>query len=293
MAIKDIGYIFEDNVKDFLNYMGFKDVCGGNDFKPGGRQVDAVGGWEDTLFIIECKARSEQEQVSLLQIIDSFRGKSYEIKTGLREMNNYYHQGNTYNFNKYKKYIFIIATNNIIVSKLDQQHANKEGDPSIYLWYEIFFDYYKELKEILGDFAIYQLLGEMRVEPRENDIISVPALKYEVNGITLYHFAIEPKKLLPYVCVARRESGNEDYYQRMLDGNRLTDIRSYLGLEVSSKSISSKKPKLFPNNVILAFFSEHQFFTPDFKDTLHIFFVPSTFILSNLFKGLSFTYAAQ
>jgi len=262
---KDIGDQFEEKVKDFLRTMGFKDVCGGSLFKPGGRQVDAVAGWDDTLLIIECKARQEKENVSLLEIIDSFRGRSSVIKDGLRIMDNYYENENTYNLSKYKKFIFVIATENILVSKTDQKHANVSQEQPIYLWYEIFFDYYTELQKCLGKFAIYQLLGEMRVEPRVIDIISVPALRNTLDGVTSYYFSINPIRLLEFVCVARREAGNkEEYYQRMIESNRLKDIRAYLGLDVSTK-VRKNKINFFPNNIIIAFFSEHDFLRPKFQ----------------------------
>src|SRR3989338_939739 len=136
---KELGTIFEEKVKDFLKFMRFEDVCGGDSFKPGGRQVDAVAGWEDTLFIIECKTKEELGSSNILGTIDALRGKSITITDSLRTMNDYYCDGKTYNFSKYKKFIFVIATENIIVSKTEQQHAN-QGEPSIYLWYEIFFD---------------------------------------------------------------------------------------------------------------------------------------------------------
>jgi len=262
---KDIGDNFEEKVKDFLRTMGFIDVCGGNSFKPGGRQVDAVAGWDDTLFIIECKAKEEKEKVSLLEIIDVFRGRSYIIKNGLRNMDNYYENGSTYNLSKYKKFMFVIATENILVSKTDQKHANVNPEQPIYLWYEIFFDYYTELQKCLGKFAIYQLLGEMRVEPRVTDIISVPALRNTINRVVSYHFSINPIRLLEFACVARREAGNkEEYYQRMIEGNRLKDIRSYLGLDVSTK-VRKNQINFFPNNIIIAFFSEHDFLKPKFQ----------------------------
>ena len=80
---KELGTIFEEKVRDFLKFMRFQDVCGGNSFKPGGRQVDAVAGWEDTLFIIECKTQEELNSSNLLNAIDTFRGKSITITDGL------------------------------------------------------------------------------------------------------------------------------------------------------------------------------------------------------------------
>ena len=59
------------------------------------------------------------------------------------------------------------------------------------------------------------------------------------------------------------DEGNEEYYQRMLNGERLSEIRSYLGLDVSA-SKPTNSPGFFPNNIIVAFFSQSDFFKPKF-----------------------------
>ena len=64
-----------------------------------------------------------------------------------------------------------------------------------------------------------------------------------------YLFFCEPQKLLEIAYVARRETGRETYYQRMLTRSRLKNIREDF----------INKNGIFPNNIILAFDESPQF----------------------------------
>jgi hypothetical protein len=51
---------FEHDVMNLLKRLGFQDVDGGANFKVNGVQVDACGGHEDTLLVIECTTGQEE-----------------------------------------------------------------------------------------------------------------------------------------------------------------------------------------------------------------------------------------
>jgi len=256
---------FEKYVKNFLIKMGFKDVCGGSSFKIGGAQVDAVAGWEDTLLIIECKTKENYgPSYSINTFIDSLKGRADAIFNDLKKRGEFDLEGRFYDYTHYKKYKLILATNNIEIKRKNIEYAN-EGYNKVYIWHDKFLEYYSNLIESVGPYTKFQLLGEMRINPRNNDIISVPALKTVINDITLYNFVINPQRLLEVACVARRERGKEEYYQRMLDGSRLEKIREYLGAHYTTCKNPICRKRLFPNNIIVAFFPEDQFRCPEFK----------------------------
>ena len=71
-----------------------------------------------------------------------------------------------------------------------------------------------------------------------------------------YLFFCEPQKLLEIAYVARRETGREHYYQRMLTASRLKNIRKFI----------IEDGGVFPNNVILAFDDRPQFRSHDASD---------------------------
>ena len=64
---------FEERVRRLLHKMGFKDVNGGTTFKIGGMQIDACGGHENTLLVIECYAPIKN-RTSIRQKITEFKG---------------------------------------------------------------------------------------------------------------------------------------------------------------------------------------------------------------------------
>ncbi|MGA7677010.1 MAG: DGQHR domain-containing protein, partial [Dehalococcoidia bacterium] len=95
---------------------------------------------------------------------------------------------------------------------------------------------------VIGSATKYNLLGEMGVEPRAKSLIQVPAWATLMGNSRIYSFFIEPQSLLQASYVARREIGNEKYYQRILQKKRISNIKAFL-----------KKGKSFPNSIIVAF----------------------------------------
>ena len=68
--------LFEKKIKSFLEDLEFENVDGArDDFLINGLQVDACGGWENALLIIECKSAQELKRKSLRETINSLRGK--------------------------------------------------------------------------------------------------------------------------------------------------------------------------------------------------------------------------
>ena len=65
---------FENEIIKLLKVLDFKDVNGGANFKVGGVQVDACGGHEDTLLVIECTTAKKKEEKYVRDKIRKLRG---------------------------------------------------------------------------------------------------------------------------------------------------------------------------------------------------------------------------
>ncbi len=223
---------FEEKIKQFLQNLEFNDVDGARDnFLINGIQVDVCGGWGNALLVIECKTKQKLGKKNLRSAINELRGKIPLLERGFKEHPKY---------NKYTFFKYIIVTKNIKVRKSDYEFANQS--PSIYIWNDDFLEYYSELYNYIRPYAKYDLLGEMRIRPVQQQPITVPAFQIKFGDVNVYNFVMNPKDLLEVAFVARREVGRERYYQRIIDKNRLNKIADYI--ENGGK---------FPNNIIISF----------------------------------------
>ena len=238
---------FESYVIGFLKRMGFVDVKGGSDFRIGTIQVDACGGHEDTLIVIECRSAGKKTARSVRKDILEIRGRMSTLAKALKGMPEY---------SKYRKRKLVLATRNIELMEADKEFASGET-PKVYIWDEPFIEYYADLAKTLGEYAKFSLLSEMDVEPRIKTLASVPALKAKLDKYQVYWFFLEPQKLLKVAYVARREVGNERYYQRILRRDRISKIQGFL-----------RKRGIFPNNIIVSFTKSPKFvpFRQDWAD---------------------------
>lgn len=228
---------FEDKIKQFLQNLEFNDVDGAKDsFRigfPKEHQIDVIAGWENTVFVFECKsAREFNTTKNLKKDLYEFKGKIPDIKEGLKKHPTY---------KKYNNYRYILVVNEkVVLRPEDKKIANTQ--PSIYLWNEDFLEYYNNLYSYLKPYAKYDLLGEMGIRPLDQEPIRIPAFKVNFGDVIMYNFVVNPKDLLEVAYVARREKGEERYYQRIIDKKRLNKIAGYI--EADGK---------FPNNIIIAF----------------------------------------
>lgn len=233
LSRKKLSIKFEEEVKNFLTKLCFENVDGATDsFLINGIQVDACGGHENTLLIIECCMALELKKKSLRNKIKELRGVNNTLVEGIRKHPIY---------KKYEKISYVLATKNIKVRRGDIEFANSEN-PRVYIWDENFRQHYLELYEIIGKYAKYNLLGEMGIRPLVENSITVPAFMTTINGKRMYNFVIDPKDLLEISYVARRETRNERFYQRILKESRVKDITDYVD-----------KDNILPNNIIIAF----------------------------------------
>ena len=235
------GLQFENKVRGSLKRIGFKDVDGGAKFVVGGFQVDAVGGWDDTLLIVEA-TQTSRTSASIRERIVQIRGKVGDLRRGFRESDSYI---------AYRRFEFALVTEGYDFSEADRQLAvSPDSGPKIHLIDDQVLQYYQRLAEVVGKpSAVFNFLGELGVEPRDLRVHRTPAFRVELHkGIVGYLFFCEPQKLLEIAYVARRETGREHYYQRMLTTARLRSIRGFID-----------DGGVFANNVIIAFDTKPQF----------------------------------
>lgn len=229
------GLDFEKHARDTFRKIGFKKVDGGQGFKIGGHQIDAVAGFDNHLLIIECIW--SQERTAKQRIRDeiyAFSGKFPEIQLGLKSVAGY---------SQYKNLHFIIITNATITDEL----ITKASENGITLWNYNVIEYYENLWNYVGNYAFYNLLGELKIKPEGKPVI-IPCFYRIHDKYRTYLFFISAKLLLERTFVARRELGRDEYYQRTLNPSRIDVIAKYVDQEDG----------FFPNDVIVAFNTEEE-----------------------------------
>jgi DGQHR domain-containing protein len=212
-----------------LKILGFKHVNGGQKFKIGDRQVDACGGHEKTILIVECTTQKD-----LGSKMDSFRGSIGEKIRAFKQDEKY---------KGYDKFKVVLAVRDTTISETNLKRAS-ENQPRIYIWDDDLISYYTSLQKTIRDAAKYSLLAELNVKPEREEIVDLPAFSISLGKKATYRmfvFAMEASQLMRYAYVARREAGGENYYQRMVKKNRLSNIGKYID-----------KGMVFPNSIVVA-----------------------------------------
>jgi DGQHR domain-containing protein len=235
-----------NEVLKFLKKMGFKDVNGGDQFIIGGKQADACAGHEKTLLIFEC---TRQKDINAK--ITSFRGKIPDMIRGFKTHPKY---------KAYARYMTILGVKFQKVSDTNVSFGMEGGGRRVRIWDNRFFSYYSTLHGTIGEYAKYSLLAEIGITPENAEAVTVPAFSARVGRkgkYLLFLFFIEAKHLLKIAYVARRETGQEAYYQRMVSKDRLRAIAKYV-----------EKGRVFPNSVVVALDERAWEFTPTPDKTL-------------------------
>lgn len=236
-ANRSPGLQFENEVRQNLRRIGLKDVAGGPDFRIGEYQIDACGGWDDVLLVLECK-QSGSDTASIHSDINTLRGKQPGIRRAFRAIAKY---------ETYRRIEFAIVTRNIRFTEGDHRIAKEK--PPVHLIDIQTLTYYQKLQSLIGRGALFNFLGELGISPRDITMPRLPAFKVRLTkNLPGYLFWCEPHKLIEIAYVARRESGRAEFYQRMLTAPRLKNIRDFI-----------QKGNIFPNNIIVAFDKRPEF----------------------------------
>jgi DNA sulfur modification protein DndB len=213
---------FEEEVRILFEHgLRLSDVNGGPTFRIANFQLDAVGGIEDTLLVVECKSKNEPDRKPLRSYIRSFWVKKRSVTNGLRK-----HVGG-----RYKRTIFILALRGISPSGKDIEFARKKN---ILVWSEPYLDSIRSLYFTIGDRARHYILRELGGTPPlvpggKGRFFTFPALEAKIGKRDrLYSTFIPARILLDIAYVLRIESGQKRAYQRFLDKKRLFKVAKFI-----------------------------------------------------------------
>jgi DGQHR domain-containing protein len=236
---KPIGEAFEDELWCLFSKIGFKVMNRDRNFrieilkdnKSPGKQIDVFAKDDETVLVAECKTAETPKKRDLQKDM----AEVVAIREDVRKII-YEHYGREI------KLGWIFATKNIIWTDPDIERAENYN---ISIVREQDITYYSELAKHIGTSAKYQLLADIF---RHKEIpglnLAVPAIKGRMGVAHFYAFAIEPIKLLKIAYICHRLKGADEKtlitYQRMLEKNRLKDIRKYIN-----------GGGLFPNSLVL------------------------------------------
>jgi DGQHR domain-containing protein len=212
-SYQEIADDFERDIRSLLKRSGFDDVNGGPRFRLGDRQVDACGGSEETLLMIECKT-SQRVAPRLADEIGSFRNKAQSLSRAAGQHSVY---------GRYRQHIFILATDFDVHSK-DRKVAGRK----VKVWDRAFTSHYEALASRIGRFAKFSILAELGIQPKHRVEACLPCIKHSMRKVNLFLFMADPHMILPWTYVARREVGREHYYQRFIETGKLNQIARYI-----------------------------------------------------------------
>jgi DGQHR domain-containing protein len=284
---------FAERIRVLLKNLKLVAVDGGEQNQKltiGGTQIDAIAGTPkglgSTLFVIEAKSARKEQEVDLKAHIRAARGARMDIEEGLKKGDI---QGSTpakiRDYKGYKRLVqATIGENYLIKPKdLDALKTYRKAGVHMFAFTNDWIEFYEGEWKKIGELAKYSMLGEINVRlDNPKDRITAPALmvehgpvKWKVSGeptlgsgwktaegdgIVRYQFSLNPKEILQFATVARREHGGQAAYQRSMDPKRIKAIAKYV----------AGKENFLPNSIILAFEKEvnnHIGFKVEFKAT--------------------------
>jgi len=233
--VKSRAASFETYVKEFLTKMGFNDINGDQKFRISGKQIDAAFGSSDRTYVVVSCVTGSKGARSLEGKINELKGWEPSLTEGLKEVDSLK--------KRYDKIKLVLATKGPVLTERDKNQCN--SDPKVFVWDQQFFDYYSALYEKIGKYAKYELQRELEIKLDDeelNGLRNIPGIKITDNlGEQYYIASVNPIELLKITYVARRERGDKNFYQRMINDNKLKKIAYSLGKEKLS----------FYNNIIL------------------------------------------
>lgn len=214
---------FQDKVSCLLQSFKFEDIEWGHSCWLGSYQIDAVGGYEGTFLVFECKSAEQPKFKNIRSEITQFAGKKTKIESAIREKFG----------SKYNEVKFILAIEDIDISETDEKLAR---DNDIYIWGSNYLKIASELYSIIGPLAIHYLLKELDVaskiikDEEGGAYYRVPAFRITIGGQQIYSFFLSAAKLLNLVYVFRLQPGNEEAYQRFINKRRIFGTKEEPGI---------------------------------------------------------------
>ncbi|WP_297920920.1 DGQHR domain-containing protein [Metallibacterium sp.] len=205
------------------------------------KQVDVYARDDETVLIIECKAREQRGRRSLQKDLAETKSFKSQMSAAIRTF-----YGDTFK----PKIVWIYATRNIIWSENDIGRATEVG---VKILTENELNYYDAFIKHMGPAGRFQMLAEFLEGQKipELEGIQVPAIRGKLGGATYFAFVTTPRHLLKISFVNHLALNHPDgrpAYQRMVKNGRLKKIGEFIS-----------NGGFFPTNLLINFVDECRF----------------------------------
>jgi DGQHR domain-containing protein len=244
MAPDEPGILFQDEIREFLDKIGFEDVPRWGEEREelslGGQEIDAFGRIGDLYLVIDAKTAL------------SLRGRGRGVSSQLRLINGYRQQVieeimDTYGRSHgYRTCLFLFWTKG---KKILARHQSLARSLNIALRDDFDIQCYKEAYDILENSEMIRdsFLKDVSLQ-LETDVfeegppLRVDAIRTKIGNRKMYTFLLSARHLLKFAYVFRVETNNIlSSYQRLLNRKKINKIREYL------RSLG-----FFANNILVA-----------------------------------------
>jgi|SRR5581483_3995235 len=241
--------LLEDQTWCLFYRMGYPDLSGPKfkiryerqDGSQGEKQVDVFAKDDETVVVVECKARETRGKRTLQKDLHETESLQKPFANSIRA-----HYGGKYR----PKIIWMYVTNNIIWSEPDLERA---AAINVRVVTENEMQYFDSFIRHIGPAGRFQFLAEFlegQDIPGLNDL-KVPATRGTLGKHKFYSFLTTPRHLLKIAFVNHLALNHPDgrpAYQRMIAPSRIKEIGNYI-----------KRGGFFPTNLLINFTDKCRF----------------------------------
>lgn len=241
--------LLEDRIWCLLYKMGYSVMSGSkfriayrnSDGATGAKRIDVLAKDDETVVVVECRARETRGRKSLQRELDEIDNLKKRLSQAIRAQ-----FGKGFN----PKIIWILATSNIIWAEKDLERAEQLNVRAIT---ENELQYFEAFVSHIGTAGRYQFLAEFlegqEIPHLEN--VKIPAVRGRFGAHTYYNFVVTARHLLKIAFVNHQALNHPDgrpAYQRMINKKRINDIGVFI-----------QKGGYFPTNVLINFTEKCRF----------------------------------
>ena len=235
--------LLEDRIWCLLYRLGYPRISGpkfsvkykNSDGGDGLKRIDVLGVDDETVIIVECRARENRGRKSLLKDIEDLESLQRRLSQSVRS-----HFGKGFN----PKIIWLFATQNIIWSEKDAERAEAANIRTVT---ENELQYFEAFVSHIGTAGRYQFLAEFlegqEIPNLEN--VRIPAVRGRFGAHVYYSFVVSARHLLKIAFVNHQALNHPDgrpAYQRMINKKRIADIGAFI-----------QRGGYFPTNILVNF----------------------------------------
>ena len=224
-----------------LNHRRLRVAFKRHDNTVGDKQIDVLAKDDETVLVVECKAREKRGRRSLQKDLAETKSFQGQIAETLKNV-----------FGRESKYkiVWMYVTNNIIWSEPDVDRA---AEINVRVVTENELQYYETFIRHIGTAGRFQFLAEFLRGQKIPELsnIRVPAVRGSLGGETYFSFVTTPRHLLKIAFVNHLALNHPDgrpAYQRMVSHSRLKKIGAFI-----------QRGGYFPTNILINFTEKCRF----------------------------------